>query len=416
MKINEIKNMVEKLDDITCYSGLITVYYKDQAVSNFTCGNSMQGQSDLIFNLLLQSQFKKDYLFERITSGIKDICYRKNPVEKINEDFDYIQLTDTFTHIGKYMNISKIESIEKELEDLNLSLKTLKKNDEILDYTLFVNYDNNTMYYESSFNNISEYSNLVFSFCCTYNLDPIKYLEAIEKKARTLRTHLLFRSADWRSQTNSLLLRLSTFGTYDCDRSLSEHKVEQDVIDVAQYIQNESYDWHCLFVGTRHTNFLSLTYSNYDDTFKGLKSLNQAIYTKYPEQLPGAIKFYNKFFENVKGEELNYFFYPSQKWDAFSNTVYLTKKNTVKEKKVLPIDSLIQEKINYSNIRCVFAEAANGPARLVRVSTDEKRSVSNYFIQLLGTLLSVYPDHIDDISNWSEVLKDQFGNPDSFNM
>ncbi|RMC41527.1 hypothetical protein F5ESL0233_04160 [Lactobacillus sp. ESL0233] len=107
----------------------------------------MQGQSDLIFNLLLQSQFKKDYLFGRIIDVIKDICYRKNPVEKINEDFDYTQLTDTFTHIGKYMNISKIESIEKELEDLYLSLKILKKNDEILDYTLFVNYDSNSMYY-----------------------------------------------------------------------------------------------------------------------------------------------------------------------------------------------------------------------------------------------------------------------------
>lgn len=407
MELENIKNIVRTLDSFNSYSGVITVYYKDEAITNFTCDDDIQKQSDLIFNMLLQSQFNKGYSFERIVSAIKDI-YRKKVEypEDVLADFDYKKLFDNFNHIGTPMKVHELNATENNLLDFNNQLKILKNNGQIKDYSILVNYDNHVMFYRSSFDNVAEFANLVLSFCRTFNLDTLEYLTVMLKKAQTLRAHLIVGTINPKSKENSVLFKLSSFGNYDFDRSLAEFKLEQAVANVSKDIQNADYDWHTLFAATRTTNYLSITYSDFQKTLKGLKSINNAINAKYPEQLDSSIMSYNEFFGSIK-PDLNKFFYPSKKWGAFEDSIHFSTGEN-KTARPLPIDKLIKNKANAKQLKCVFAEASMPPARLVKVITDNELPVANYFEQFLGTLMSVYPEQVDTLSNWGTITKEQF--------
>lgn len=407
MELEDIKNIVSTLDNFHSYAGVITIYYKDEAITNFTCGNDMQMQSDLIFNMILQSQFSKGYSFDQIIGAVKDIYLKKveYPVDML-ADFDYDKLFSKFNHIGNPMKIHELNVTENNLLDFNSQLKILKNNGQIKDYSLLVNYDNNVMFYRSSFDNVAEFANLILSFCRNFDLDTLEYLDAMLKKAKTLRAHLIMGTINPVSEENSLLFKLSNFGNYDFNRSLPEFKIEQAVANLSKDIQNANYDWHTLFAATRYTNYLSITYSDFQKTLKGLKSINNAINAKYPEQLDSSIAFYNEFFDSIK-PYLNKFFYPSKKWGAFEDTINFSTgedKNT----KPLPIDKLIKNKAYIKEIKCIFAEASVPPARLVKVITDNKLPVAIYFEQFLGTLMSVYPEQIDLLSNWGAITREQF--------
>lgn len=411
MELENIKNIVKTLDSFKGQAGLITIYNtahgEEDAINNFTCGQDLQKQSDLIFNMILQSQFEKSYSVDKIISAIKDIyCKTAEFPKDVLADFDYDKLFSQFNHMGTPMKLHELNETEANLLDFNQKLKLLKQSGQIRDYSLFVNYDNHVMFYRSSFDNVAEYANLVLNFCRTFSLDTIEYLEAMERKAKMLRAHLILGTINPTSDKSSLLFKLSSFGKYDFNRSLPEFKLEQAVANLSKDIQNANYDWHTLFATTRYTNYLSITYSDFQKTLKGLKSINNAINAKYPEQLDSSIASYNEFFDSIK-PYLNKFFYPSKKWGAFEDTINFSTgedKNT----KPLPIDKLIKNKAYIKEIKCIFAEASVPPARLVKVITDNKLPVAIYFEQFLGTLMSVYPEQIDLLSNWGTITREQF--------
>lgn len=411
MELENIKNIVKTLDSFKGQAGLITIYNtahgEEDAINNFTCGPDLQKQSDLIFNIILQSQFEKSYSVDKIISAIKDIyCKTAEFPKDVLADFDYDKLFSQFNHMGTPMKLHELNETEANLLDFDQKLKLLKQSGQIRDYSLFVNYDNHVMFYRSSFDNVAEYANLVLNFCRTFSLDTIEYLEAMERKAKMLRAHLILGTINPTSDKSSLLFKLSSFGKYDFNRALPEFKLEQAVANLSKDIQNANYDWHTLFATTRYTNYLSITYSDFQKTLKGLKSINNAINAKYPEQLDSSIASYNEFFDSIK-PYLNKFFYPSKKWGAFEDTINFSTgedKNT----KPLPIDKLIKNKAYIKEIKCIFAEASVPPARLVKVITDNKLPVAIYFEQFLGTLMSVYPEQIDLLSNWGAITREQF--------
>jgi len=411
MELENIKNIVKTLDSFKGQAGLITIYNtahgEEDAINNFTCGQDLQKQSDLIFNMILQSQFEKSYSVDKIISAIKDIyCKTAEFPKDVLADFDYDKLFSQFNHMGTPMKLHELNETEANLLDFDQKLKLLKQSGQIRDYSLFVNYDNHVMFYRSSFDNVAEYANLVLNFCRTFSLDTIEYLEAMERKAKMLRAHLILGTINPTSNENSLLFKLSSFGKYDFNRSLLEFKLEQQVTSISKDIQNSDYDWHTLFVATENTNYLSVTYSDFKKTVDGLKSINNAIYDKFPNELDTSTAFYDDFFDSIKFN-LNKFFYPSKKWGGFEDSIQLSRENNGAAKP-LPIDKLVKAKTFHNILKCVFAEASMPPARLVKVIIDEETPFPLCVVQFLGTLMSVYPEQVDTLSNWGTITKKQF--------
>lgn len=415
MKLENIKKIAKTLDSFKVKASFITIYNKKQAITNFVCGEDLQKQSDLIFNMILQSQFEKGYSVDKIISAINAIYYRtaKFPKEVL-ADFDYDKLFSRFNHMGTPMKLHELNEAEANLLNFDQKLKLLKQSSQIRDYLLFVNYDNHVMFYRSSFDNVAEvteYANLVLNFCRTFSLDTIEYLDAMKRKAKMLRAHLILGTIDPTSNERSLLFKLSSVGKYDFNRSLLEFKLEQQVTSISKDIRNSDYDWHTLFVATENTNYLSITYSDFKKTVDGLKSLNNAIYDKFPNELDTFAAFYDDFFDSIKSN-LNEFFYPSKKWGAFEDSIQLSQRNNGAAKS-LPIDKLVKSKTFHNVFKCVFAEASMPPARLVKVITNEEVLFPLCFVQFLGTLMSVYPEQVDILSNWGTITKEQFKEKDN---
>lgn len=156
-----------------------------------------------------------------------------------------------------------------------------------------------------------------------------------------------------------------------------------------------------IFAETNDTNYLMITYTNFD-TFKyhfiiymnkmKLKALNFHKYNFY-EVREDLQKFLS-----TKDFNLNKDFYQSRKWSSFKDSIKIIKSkspNSITDSISNELRGLARRNfdLTFLSIDVDFGKKNNSYVEYV----DKEDKMAEHFYELIGTLLSVYPEHTKDL-------------------
>ena len=313
-----------------------------------------------LLNLLLQEQFLREFNFSATLELLKSSIGKMRPeLFDFEYDLDHCRsLFEDFNHLEQPTDESKVQFANKQLKEMNEKLEKLRADKKLFNYIFYSNIDNQTIYCQDTDKRAILLMELVANICQELHLNPNSLIDAMIEKAKTLRTQLIMGTYNKETQQKSILLKLSQFGYLGFYRGYDETKIQDKMIRVSKFVQNNGSDWHCIFVESPRTNYLSISYTDFAEVKKNILTLCRG--DDKPEHIEKNANWLKLAFSAI---DLNKWFYPSKQWNSTKNAI--SKFSHVEGKSPLPVDEFVQD--NQSQVNGILSEVVKNNMTNVKV-------------------------------------------------
>lgn len=179
-------------------------------------------------------------------------------------------------------------------------------------------------------------------------------------------------------------------------------KIQNTMIRVSKFVQNNGSDWHCIFVESPMTNYLSISYTDFAQVKEGL--LNICRGDNIDKHIERNANWLKLAFSSIN---LNKWFYPSKKWNASGRPI--NQFSQVEGLSPLPVDEFVRD--NHAQVNGILSEVIKDNMTSVksafnkRLKEDYPEPLASVIFQLLGTLTSVYPEHQQEIKDFGRIME-----------
>lgn len=412
----ELKEIVSNLKEIKSNSVILYILPKDKKQEGMLYKalnpNHVESLTHDLLNLFLQEQFLRKFNFIATLNAVKVAIQKLRPnLFEIKPNFDYCQsLFNNFNHVEKYTELKddfNIQTTQEQLDCLNEKLAELRSKGKIIDYILYSNLDNQTIYCQDTDSKAYLLTEMLANTCQELQVNPNNLINAMINKAKTLRAQLILGTYNSKTKQKSVLLKLAQFGYFDFYRSYEETKIQNTMIRVSKFVQNNNSDWHCVFVESPMTNYLSISYTDFSQVKKGI--LNICRGDNNNEHIEKNANWLKLAFSSIK---LDQWFYPSKKWHVTGHPIY--EFSQVKGLSPLPVDEFVQD--NQAQVNGILSEVIKGNITNAKsafnkgLKKEYPEPLASVIFQLLGTLTSVYPEHQDEIKNFGRTMEKELLN------
>lgn len=357
-----------------------------------------------LLNLLLQEQFLREFNFSATLELLKSSIGKMRPeLFDFEYNLDHCRsLFEDFNHLEQPTDESKVQFANKQLKEMNEKLEKLRADKKLFNYIFYSNIDNQTIYCQDTDKRAILLMELVANICQELHLNPNSLIDAMIEKAKTLRTQLIMGTYNKETQQKSILLKLSQFGYLGFYRGYDETKIQDKMIRVSKFVQNNGSDWHCIFVESPRTNYLSISYTDFAEVKKNILTFCRG--DDKPEHIEKNANWLKLAFSAI---DLNKWFYPSKQWNSTKNAI--SKFSHVEGESPLPVDEFVQD--NQSQVNGILSEVVKNNMTNVKSAFNKKlkkeyqEPLGSVIFQLLGTLTSVYPEHQDEIKDFGRTIE-----------
>ncbi|MDT9610239.1 hypothetical protein ABVC46_02200 [Lactobacillus crispatus] len=406
-----LKKIIGDLKSIQSNSVLLYVLPKDNdqegLIYKSLDSNFTESITHDLLNLFLQEQFIRRFNFvatlESFESAVKNL--RPNLFD-IKDDFNLCHsFFSNFNHIEKYTDIKDdfdLKTTNDQLQQLNEKLAQLKSKGEVIDYILYSNLDNQTFYCQDTDSDAYLLVKVLVNVCQELKINPCSLVNAMISKAKTLRAQLIMGTINSKTNKKSILLKLSQFGYFDFNRCYAETKIQKRMIRVSKFVQNNGSDWHCIFVESPTTNYLSISYTDFAQVKKGILTICRG--DDKNEHIERNANWMKLAFSSI---DVNKWFYPSKKWNATGQPI--SEFSKVEGLSPLPVDEFVRD--DQAQINGILSEVVKDHMANVKSAFNKKlkddypEPLAAVIFQLLGTLISVYPEHQAEIKDFGREME-----------